>query len=502
MTSTQNHKVRPILLTGLIATGSSQATAFRLLNNTLHEFTTVASSTGAILPVGSLPSEVTIFNDGASALTIYPPTGGSIDSGTANASVSLVAGSGATFWASTPSNWYHLVSGSGGGPPGGSSGQIQFNAAGSFGGFAASGDATVNTSTGVVTVTKTNGTAFAPSATTDTTNATNITSGTLPLAQLPSISASSIVTGTLPSAQLPAISASSIVTGTLPAAQLPALSGAVVSAGGTGATTFGTIPTLNLIANTTGGTAAPAGVTLSSLIDAAIDNTQGDLLFRGASTWGKLAPGTANNPLQTGGAGANPSWNANLLLPTGGPTRYAGGTFLNVVGAGTAVANTTAQTSIFTGATFRSGQSLTIPANSIQAGQAIRMWLSGIYSSVATDTFQWSLLLGGTVIAQSAVTAVTNNEASLAWACYAGPLQINFPAVGSGGSVICEGNIVFQVTVTGPGQQFTGTTGALTGAPVAINTATALALDVRVQWGTASASNSFQLTAGYAEIVG
>lgn len=43
-------------------------------------------------------------------------------------------------------------SGGGGGSPGGSSGQIQYNNAGSFGGFTASGDATINTGTGAVTV--------------------------------------------------------------------------------------------------------------------------------------------------------------------------------------------------------------------------------------------------------------------------------------------------------------------------------------------------------------
>ena len=42
--------------------------------------------------------------------------------------------------------------GGGGGSPGGSSGQIQYNNAGAFGGFTASGDATINTGTGAVTI--------------------------------------------------------------------------------------------------------------------------------------------------------------------------------------------------------------------------------------------------------------------------------------------------------------------------------------------------------------
>jgi hypothetical protein len=45
-----------------------------------------------------------------------------------------------------------------------------------------------------------------------------------------------------------------------------------------------------------------------------IGNARGDILFRGASGWQVLAPGTSGNVLQTNGAGADPTW----VTPSGG----------------------------------------------------------------------------------------------------------------------------------------------------------------------------------------
>ncbi len=81
--------------------------------------------------------------------------------------------------------------------------------------------------------------------------------------------------------------------------------------------------TLTLKSNITGGSAAPSDNTLTAVIDACLGSVQGEILYRAASSWGVLSPGGAGATLNTGGAAANPSWNAanvyqgTLTNPTG-----------------------------------------------------------------------------------------------------------------------------------------------------------------------------------------
>ena len=91
-------------------------------------------------------------------------------------------------FASYGTKWLSCAGGSWqpiGGAASGLNGQIQFNASGTFGGLTVGGDGILDPGTGTLTITKTNGLLFAPSATIDATNAGNISSGTLNPSRLP-----------------------------------------------------------------------------------------------------------------------------------------------------------------------------------------------------------------------------------------------------------------------------------------------------------------------------
>ena len=95
------------LMTGLTALGSGQSSAFQLAPNTAHEFTSVPASTAAVLPVVErFPCQVSVWNADTGTLALYPQPGGTINGGSVNSSVSIAAGTGATYWAAGPLTWY------------------------------------------------------------------------------------------------------------------------------------------------------------------------------------------------------------------------------------------------------------------------------------------------------------------------------------------------------------------------------------------------------------
>ncbi len=142
-------------------------------------------------------------------------------------------------------------------------------------------------------------------------------------------SASDITTGTLPAAQLPDTGTAGTYTVVTTDAHGRVSSGSVTTlTAGTGLTGAGTldadrtvsfaaISDANLLGNISGGSAAPTPHTLSAYVNALLSPTTGDVFVWNAGVLGKVSPGAANTALVSNGAGTLPSFKAASIGGTG-----------------------------------------------------------------------------------------------------------------------------------------------------------------------------------------
>jgi hypothetical protein len=167
----------------------------------------------------------------------------------------------------------------------------------------------------------------------------------------------------------------------------------------------------------------------------------------------------------------------------------------------TVVANTMAETSLFTGATGVVG-SRTIPANTLVAGNLLRLTLYGSWDFTGSPTITLKFKLGTTTVLSSIHTPTAGNGAS--WGS-GPPVQVSVLATGASGSVGGYGTLALVSTATSYGEQLVpgGSGGAYTGSgsAVTIDTTVALTMDLTVQWGAAASGNTIQILHAVLELV-
>lgn len=186
-----------------------------------------------------------------------------------------------------------------------------------------------------------------------------------------------------------------------------------------------------LLANTSGGAAAPISTTLTTLIDNAIGSTQGDILYRNSTTWVVLAPGTSGQFLTTGGAAANPSWTSQVA-PTGAALTKTDDTNVTLTLGGSPTVALLAATSLTLGWTGQLGLTRGGTNNNLTASAGGIVWSDASKLNILAGTSTASqILLSGNAATPSWSTTTypaTNAINTIMFASSANVLGVITPA--------------------------------------------------------------------------
>lgn len=159
---------------------------------------------------------------------------------------------------------------------------------------------------------------------------------------------------------------------------------------------------------------------------------------------------------------------------------------------GTAVANTTTETILF--------PNITIPANYLQDGRALRLRIFGAYGDTATPTLQLRLRWGGvagTVLASTAALTMgsgVGGGASMT-ALFSAQIDLQVRSNGATGTAMTNGVIHYFTTGTATATDIpvaSGSTGGTTPVAVTADFTADTALSITAQWSAAAAANSIQ----------
>lgn len=96
-------------VTGLSGAGTSQSDGTALTSN-FSVFSTVASSSGAVLPAAGAQGPYMVVNDGANALLVYPSTGQKINNGTATSGSFSVTNAKSAIFIPVENQWFAILS--------------------------------------------------------------------------------------------------------------------------------------------------------------------------------------------------------------------------------------------------------------------------------------------------------------------------------------------------------------------------------------------------------